>query len=125
MSDDEELSEEITVRLPATFKFYFANSNARRSILGNMQSPKKKENAQPHIANAPLTMDEICDLLSFDLLDMNPETQKKLNVVEYAQFIYFHFVHRMAKHKIQFSDKSNVKYIEQSLFEDCNVSERQ
>merc|ERR1712228_67644 len=95
-----------------------------------MHSPKKKkksEEPKQYLPNAPLSMDEICDLLSFDLSNMNPETQKKLNVVEYAQFIYYHFVHRMAKYKIQFSDKSIVKYIEQSLFEDggVNLTERQ
>eukprot|EP00483_Globobulimina_turgida_P003480 UN03486 len=48
---------------------------------------------------------------------MNPETQKELNLIEYSQFIYYHFVDKMANYKIQFSDKSIVKYIEECLFE--------
>ena len=57
-------------------------------------------------------------LLSFDLQDMDPQSQRALGVVEYAQFIYYHFVHHAAKFKIQFSDQSIVHYIEHCLF-DC------
>ena len=113
-------NQNILVSLPATFTFYFAKS-------AQTNHRKRRETAQKDVNedDVPLTMEEICDLMTFDLLNMNPETQKKLNIVEYAQFIYYHFVHRMAKYKIQFSDKSIVKYIEESLFEDCSVSERQ
>eukprot|EP00483_Globobulimina_turgida_P007278 UN07292 len=50
-------------------------------------------------------------------MNMNPETQKELGLVEYSQFIYYHFVHNTASYKIQFSDKSIVKYIEECLFD--------
>merc|ERR1712048_1122809 len=121
-------NQNILVPLPETFTFYKDNlaqtmsSNHKRK---RSQSQTVKYNEEMKEEDIPLTMEEIMLRLSFDLQNMNPETQKKLNIVEYAQFIYYHFVHRTAKHKIQFSDKSIVKYIEQSLFENTKLSERQ
>ena len=60
---------------------------------------------------------EVLTALSFDITEMNPESQRTLDVLEYAQFIYYHFVHHDAKFKIQFSDQSIVRYIEHALFD--------
>ncbi len=55
-------------------------------------------------------------LLQFELDDMNPQSQPPLGRLQYAQFIYYHFVHSAAKFKIQFSDKDIVRHIEHCLF---------
>eukprot|EP01083_Nonionella_stella_P017009 47507_1 len=82
--------------LPQTFSFYFANQNNKTDAI-------KTHN------------------IDFDLSNMNPQTQNKLNCKQYALFIYYHFVHKDATHKIQFSDPSIVTYIEQSLFDKWNL----
>jgi len=118
------MKKQTQIQLPPTFTFYFAGNqsiiNKKHTSSFSKRSSKKNEKNE-----SALTFDEICNLLTFDLKNMNPETQKELNLLQYSQFIYYHFVHNMASYKIQFSDKSIVKYIEESLFEDCNVAERQ
>jgi len=54
---------------------------------------------------------------------MNPKVQGAMGLAEYARFIYRHFVDEKAAFKIQFSDKSIVKYIEDCLAEDVEDEE--
>lgn len=87
--------EALEVPLPAAFSLHFANR----------ENAKREPEADWMV------------LLSFDLNELDPERQRALSAVEFAQFIYYHFVHSAARFKIQFSDQSIVRYIERALFD--------
>ena len=65
-----------------------------------------------------LSLTKLSDKFEFDTKDFNSNTQKQLNLMQYAVFIYVHFVCDNAKFRIQFSDPSIVNGIETQLFVD-------
>ena len=58
--------------------------------------------------------DKMCNKLTFDL--SNFKKTQKLNLIEYAQFIYYHFIHSKAIYRLGFNDTKIINKVESQMF---------